>query len=225
MPVHIVQRGRQRKAVFFEAEDYQAYLTWLGDAATKYDCQVHAYCLMTNHVHILASPAKTDGITKMMQFVGRHYVPFINRKYGWSGSIWEGRYKSSLIDAEDYLLACMRYIELNPVTAEMVNHSAKYMWSSYHGNANGSADALLTPHGVYQSLGEGEDRLIAYRRLFDAHQDQLNDAALEIRATSQTGTPLGNSRFSKQVEAALGVKVGQSRRGRPSGYLAKKSGR
>ncbi len=219
IPVHVVQRGRSREAVFFDEEDYKAYLTWLLDAAEKYQCRIHAYCLMTNHVHLLLSPTDPDGVTRLMQFIGRHYVPYINRKYGRSGSIWEGRYKSSLVDAESYLLACMRYIELNPVAANMVSNAALYPWSSYQRNAEGKADRLVSPHAVYQSLGSGKSRLRAYADLFSAHQDDISKINDEMRKSWQTGTPLGGDRFRTQVEQALGQKVGQARRGRPAGFV------
>jgi putative transposase len=115
VPVHIVQRGHSRNPVFFEDGDYLAYLAWLKAGAIRYKVAVHAYVLMTNHIHILATPADADGITRMMQYVGRHYVPYINFTYGTSGSLWEGRYKASLVQDETYLLTCMRYIELNPI--------------------------------------------------------------------------------------------------------------
>jgi putative transposase len=154
MPVHIVQRGHSREPVFFEDNDYLAYLRWLKEGAERYKVDIHAYALMTNHIHILATTGDTDGITRMMQYVGRHYVPYINHTYGSSGSIWEGRYKASLIHDEEYLLACMRYIELNPVRADMVRSPAHYRWSSYRCNGQGKEDALITPHALYMALGK-----------------------------------------------------------------------
>lgn len=222
VPVHIVQRGHNRDAVFFEDEDYQVYLGRLLEASRKYDCAVHAYVLMTNHVHLLLTPADVSGPTRLMQHVGRHYVPFINHKYGKSGSIWEGRYKASLIDSEAYLLSCMRYIELNPVRAQMVAHPAEYRWSSYRSNAEGIADNLISVHPLYDALANSVDgRKQAYRELFTNY---LQDKELkQIRDAWQTGTPLGDTRFQEQVERTLGQKVGQARRGRPSGFrLARK---
>lgn len=134
VPLHVVQRGNSREPVFFADADYHAYRRWLKDAADRYRCKIHAYVLMTNHVHILVTPSDTLGVTRMMQYVGRYYVPYINYTYGTSGSIWEGRYKASLIHAEDYLLTCMRYIELNRVRADMVKNPAVYRWSSFRAN-------------------------------------------------------------------------------------------
>ena len=129
-PQHIVQRGHNRTACFFSDEDYHCYLHWLKDAAAKYGCDIHAYALMTNHVHLLVSPRQADSITWMMQSLGRHYAQYLNRTYKRSGSVWEGRFKASVIQAEDYLLTCYRYIELNPVTANMVDDPADYRWTS-----------------------------------------------------------------------------------------------
>jgi putative transposase len=154
IPAHIVQRGHSREPVFFEAGDYQAYLGWLKEAAVRYGCDIHAYVLMTNHVHLLATPAKKDSISRMMQYIGRRYVPYINHTYGTSGSIWEGRFKASLISDEQYLLTCMRYIELNPVRANMVASPAQYRWSSYRYNAQGREDVLVAEHPLYSQLGK-----------------------------------------------------------------------
>lgn len=219
VPSHIVQRGHNREAVFFEPQDYSAYLDWLRQGAMKYACTIQAWCLMTNHVHLLITPSKADGVTRLMQYLGRHYVPYINHKYGRSGSIWEGRFKSSLIDADAYLLACMRYVELNPVTAGMVGHASEYRWSSYRVNALGERDALVTPHEVYERLGPTvTTRAASYEALFGAHQDVSKKEAEDIRRATQTGTPLANDRFRQHIEQVLGQKVGQMRRGRPDGF-------
>ena len=215
MPVHVVQRGNNKQAIFFDDADYKAYLKWLREAAEKYDCAIHAYVLMTNHVHILVTPKDTDGISRMMQYVGRRYVPYINQSYGRSGTLWEGRYKSSLIDAESYFLACSRYIEMNPVRADMVKHPSDYLWSSYACNAEGKADNIVQPHALYTALGDSDGvRREAYQVLFQAHVDDKELA--DIRASWQTGTPLGNDRFREEIEAVLGKKVGYHKRGRPA---------
>lgn len=215
IPVHVVQRGHSREPVFFEDSDYRAYLDWLGEAAARYHCAIHAYVLMTNHTHLLATPGDPQGVSRMMQYVGRRYVPYVNATYGTSGSIWEGRYKASLIQDDEYLLTCMRYIELNPVRANMTSTPGQYRWSSYRANAQGREDPLLTPHPLYQSLGRSTtSRQEAYRALFKAHVEgtELKD----IRAAWQTGTPLGNDHFKEKIEKKLKTKVGQARRGRPA---------
>ena len=214
VPAHIVQRGHSREPVFFEKEDYRAYLNWLKEASERYECAIHAYVLMTNHIHILATPKARNSISMLMQYIGRHYVPYINYTYGTSGSIWEGRYKSNIIHDEAYLLTCMRYIELNPVRAAMVKNPGAYQWSSYQANALGKDDELVTPHPLYQALGRNKSqRLAAYKALFKAHID--NEELGVIRASWQTGTPLGNDYFKQKVEDKLKCKVGQARRGRP----------
>jgi len=215
LPVHVVQRGHSREPVFFEDSDYRAYLDWLTEAATRYECAIHAYVLMTNHVHLLVTPRDQEGVSRLMQYVGRRYVPYVNHTYGTSGSIWEGRYKASLIHDEQYLLTCMRYIELNPVRAHMTAGPGQYRWSSYRANVLGREDKLITPHPLYTSLGRSKaDRQEAYRALFKAHLDETD--LKDIRAAWQTGTPLGNDHFKEKVERKLKTKVGQARRGRPA---------
>lgn len=218
IPAHIVQRGHSREPVFFESSDYRAYLDWLKEAAERYDCDIHAYVLMTNHIHLLVTPEAKESISRMMQYVGRRYVPYINHTYGTSGSIWEGRYKASLISDEQYLLNCMRYIELNPVRANMVDSPGQYRWSSYRHNAQGKDDELVNHHPIYTQLDKTiAGRCEAYKTLFKVHLDegQLKD----IRSAWQTGTPLGNEYFREKLESKLKTKVGQNRRGRPDGPL------
>lgn len=214
VPVHIVQRGHSREPVFFEESDYAAYLQWVEEAAERYDCAIHAYVLMTNHVHFLVTPHDKDGVSRMMQYIGRRYVPYINHTYGTSGSIWEGRFKASLIQDDQYLLTCMRYIELNPIRANMVANPSLYRWSSYRSNAQGKDNPLIQPHPVYQQLGKSvKSSCEAYKALFKAHLDAKD--LEDIRAALQTGTPLGNDFFKEKIEKKLKTKIGQDRRGRP----------
>ena len=218
IPVHIVQRGHSREPVFFGNDDYTAYLDWLGQASERYGCAIHAYVLMTNHIHILATPDSQNSISQMMQYLGRHYVPYINHAYGTSGTIWEGRYKASMVHDDEYLLTCMRYIELNPVRANMVKTPGAYRWSSFRANGRGESSTLIQPHSLYHSLGRTrQQRQGAYQDLFKTHIDKK--AVDNIRSAWQTGTPLGNEDFRKKVEAKLKCRVGQSRRGRPGKAL------
>jgi REP-associated tyrosine transposase len=150
IPTHIVQRGHSRSPVFFENEDYLTYLHYLKEGSERYEVSIHAYVLMTNHIHLLSTSADKEGVGRMMQYIGRYYVPYINYKYGSSGSIWEGRYKANLVQNDGYLLTCMRYIELNPVRADMAKSPGTYRWSSYKYNALGKDDKLITPHPVYK---------------------------------------------------------------------------
>ena len=189
-------------------------MKWLKEAAEKYRCKIHAYVLMTNHVHLLVTPDDEMGVSRMMQYVGRYYVPYINHTYVRTGTLWEGRYKSSLIDSAEYLLTCMRYIELNPVRADMVAQPNEYVWSSYAANADGKANLLVEAHEIYTGLAATDaGRQSVYKELFATDIDAAE--LTEIRASWQTGTPLGSDRFREKIEEVLGQNVGQSRRGRP----------
>lgn len=214
VPAHVVQRGNDRQAVFFSDDDYRAYLGWLREAALKHGCAVHAYVLMTNHVHLLLTPETKTSISRMIQHVGRHYVTYVNHQYGRSGTLWEGRHKGSLVHSERYALACYRYIEMNPVRAGMVRSPGEYPWSSYRANAYGRGPTWLQCLSEYRHLGRTDDeRQQAYRELFRTvlEPEQVHD----IRACVQTGTPLGNDRFREQIEGILGRTVGHKRQGRP----------
>ena len=213
-PVHAVQRGHNRSAVFFDDLDYLEYLRCLKQAADSCSCEVHAYVLMSNHVHLLLTPGRADSVGRLFQSIGRHYVRHINSTYRRHGGLWEGRYKSNVIESQAYLLSCMRYIELNPVRAGMVDHPAKYRWSSYASNALGVSNAVISAQAAYVALGRLPDaRQFTYRGLFDRVAD-ADELAL-LRCALQTGTPLGNVRFKMEIESALDLKVGFARRGRP----------
>ncbi|MFG6069791.1 MAG: transposase [Stenotrophomonas indicatrix] len=151
-PQHVVQRGNNRQAVFFNSSDPVNYLGLLRDCAREHKCQVHAYVLMGNHVHLLATPDVSGGLSRMMQAVNRSYVRRVNEREGRTGTLWEGRFHSTLVDTDQYVLACQRYIELNPVRARMVVHPGDYRWSSYRANAQGRANALLVPHSAFQLI-------------------------------------------------------------------------
>ena len=214
VPCHVISRGNNRDACFFAEDDYLFYLACLSDACDKYNVSVHAYVLMTNHVHLLLTPAASDGIPAVMQSVGRRYVQYINKTYRRTGTLWEGRYKASLVDVEDYLLACYRYIELNPVRACMVEHPADYRWSSYAVNAGLKSRGKLLAHDVFQRLGDNsESRSHAYRELFSTELEK--GMIHDIQRASTFSTPLGSSRFREQVERALGRNLGYAKRGRP----------
>ena len=157
IPQHIVQRGNNREACFYAEEDYRRYLDNLQTSAKKYDCRIHAYVLMTNHVHILATPMTEHGVSEMMQTVGRRFVYYMNKTYKRTGTLWEGRFKSSLVDSDCYLFTCMRYIELNPVRASMVDHPSEYKWSRYHTNGLGETNSLIENHPLYVALDSAFD--------------------------------------------------------------------
>jgi putative transposase len=205
IPAHVLQRGNNRQAIFFAENDYRVYLGWLAGAAKRWNCAVHAYVLMTNHVHLLVTPQDAEGISRLMQYVGRRYVPYVNHEYRRTGTLWEGRFKSSLVQARSYLLACYRYIELNPVRAGMVHGPADYAWSSYRTNALGEESPILRAHSDYLALGRSDrERQNAYQTLFATHLDQ--NTIKQMRECLQTGTPLGNARFRAQIEQVLAVR-------------------
>lgn len=223
VPAHVVQRGHNRNDCFFALEDYNYYLRFLGEGLKRYGAELHSYCLMTNHVHLLITPQETDSISRVMQHVGRRYVQYINKTYQRSGTLWEGRHKGSIVDAENYLIACYRYIELNPVTACIVARPEDYLWSSFRCNALGAANELITPHPIFTALGpDAAARHAAYRALFlDRLPSPVRDSIAQCLSANQM---LGGSRFKDQVEAALGCEVGHLRRGRPRGAGGKRGG-
>ena len=198
-PQHVIQRGNNRSVIFVGDEDYQYYLARLKEACKKHQCDIHAYVLMTNHVHLLITPHTENGISKVMQTLGRYYVQYFNDQYRRTGTLWEGRYKATLLDSEQYLLVCSRYIELNPVRANMVKQPEEYPWSSYHANALGKEDSLLVRHEVYQAFGKDvEERCSHYRALFKYH---INEKQLdEIRQATNKAWVLGNDKFRSQIE-------------------------
>lgn len=214
VPLHIVQRGHNREPCFFGEEDYQSYLHWLGVALKEADCQLHAYVLMTNHVHLLLTPRKAIAVPRLLISLGRRYVQYINTTYRRTGTLWDSRYKSSLIQAEAYLLECMRYIELNPMRAAMVEDPAHYRWTSYRSNGLGQANPLITPHPLYTALGENAAiRQNTYRALFQAHLDHT--AVDDIRLALNQNQPLGDSRFYGRIERLTGERRQARPRGRP----------
>ena len=214
VPCHVIQRGNNREACFFAQQDYLFYLGCLGDACYRYHVAVHAYVLMTNHVHLLMTPDDREGISRVMQSIGRRYVQYINKEYQRCGTLWESRHKASLVDAERYLLTCYRYIELNPVAANIVRHPADYPWSSYRHNAFGESNPILIHHDLYRNLGMAEEeRRSRYRTLFSTHLEK-EDIHI-IQSAARFSMPVGDGRFKAQIERALGCSIGQAKRGRP----------
>ena len=216
-PQHIIQRGNNRQPIFAANDDYQVFRDALVEAAARHNLAIHAYVWMTNHVHLLATPGAEDSISKVFQSVGRKYVQYFNFNYKRSGTLWEGRYRATVIDSERYMLTVMRYIELNPVRADMVAHPRDYPWSSYAHNAGGEAGKnvdWLVPHRVYLRLGRTvEDRQEAYRQLFKAAVPKEELTA--IRNSTQKGWALGSKRFVKKVEAVSQRRAASKGVGRP----------
>ena len=202
---HIVQRGADRAVCFRSDTDRIFYLLHLRELSEKFGCTVHAYCLMTNHVHLLVTPTSEGGVQAMMKGLGQRYAQFFNRRYERTGPLWDGRYHSCIAESSYYVLACYRYIELNPVRAGMVSQPADYRWSSYRANADGAEDPLARPHTEFVALGNtSESRKSAYQMMFD----QVMDAPLleSIRASTNGGYPLASYEFTQQL-AAMGVKT------------------
>ena len=214
VPLHLIQRGNNRSACFFAEEDYRRYLDHLAELSEKFCCAVHAYVLMTNHVHLLLTPEKAESASLLMKHLGQRYVQYVNRVYRRSGTLWEGRFRSCLAQEEDYVLACYRYIEMNPVRARMVEHPRQYRWSSYRANAEGASSQLIVPHAQYRALARTTDaRRQAYRALFKAQLDP--QIVKDIRAATNGNYALGSQRFHREVAAILGRRVTPSKAGRP----------
>lgn len=175
VPVHVIQRGNNRQDCFYSTRDYRLFLRWLQEYAVLSACRVHAYVLMNNHVHMLLTPSNADSVGHLMKRLGQQYVQYFNRTYKRSGTLWEGRYRSSLVQEDAYLLACYRYIELNPVRAGIVPDPSQYRWSSYRHNGLGEYSELLSPHQNYLELGRtGSERRKNYRSLFSRGTDPFD---------------------------------------------------
>ena len=214
LPTHIIQRGNNRQACFFADDDYLYFLDHLAQLAKRFRCALHAYVLMTNHFHLLLTSELEVGPSLLMKFVGQRYVQYANRTYRRSGSLWEGRFRSSLVQTQHYLLGCYRYIELNPVRANMVKHPIEYPWSSYAENAEGKPVTWLTPHGEYLALGLDEEaRRAAYRGLFESELDM--ELLRDIRVSTHGGYVIGNDRFRDEIEQALARRAAPRGPGRP----------
>ncbi len=212
--LHVIQRGNDRQAVFFKPDDYARYRDWLIVAAGEYGCAVHAYVLMTNHVHLLVTPSDAQSLPRTMQSLGRRYVRYINWAHRRTGTMWEGRYRAAPIDSDAYFLNCCRYIELNPVRAQMVAHPRDYPWSSYRAHADGAKDPLASEHRLYRTLGRSAaDWQKAYRELF---RGALPVAFVEaLRAATNGGWALGGERFKRQIAKMAGRRAAPLPKGRP----------
>lgn len=194
VPLHVIQRGHDRQQCFFVDEDFVAYRQWLHEEAVIAACQIHAYVLMSNHVHLLMSVEHVEQLAGMMKGLGQRHAQRFNKRHGVSGSPWDGRYKSCLVQTEEYLLTCQRYIELNPVRAGMVRFPGNYKWSSYRSNAEGRHDGVVTPHSVYERLGQDASaRRLAYLGLFQQTLSPMQIA--QIRAAGNRSGVLGDQAF------------------------------
>lgn len=212
VPLHIIQRGNNRLPCFFTEADYLVYLDMLRLAAQQAGCRVHAYVLMTNHVHLLVSPQSGSSPAIMMKMLGERYVPYVNRHRSRSGTLWEGRFRSCLVQDAEYLFVCQRYIELNPVRAGMVNHPLDYRWSSYHANAYGARNNIVEPHALYVALGTDQpERECRYRALFET---EVSSAMVEqVRIATHQNAIFGSEDFMARMAIASGNDVMPRRRG------------
>lgn len=203
IPIHLIQRGNNRSACFHTERDYIIYLDKLRECSKAYKVAIHSYVLMANHVHLLCTPSDTHGISHMMQGLGRYYVRYINSTYKRTGTLWEGRFKACMVNSNRYLLTVSRYIELNPIRAQLVEHPAEYPWSSYMHNALGKKIRLITPHPLYLSLGKNNDeRRFRYTALFDQHIPPFT--LQEIRNAANKAWVLGGGEFKQDIERQLG---------------------
>jgi putative transposase len=214
IPLHIIQRGNNRQACFFSDDDYLFYLECLQEYSQKTNCMIHGYVLMTKHVHLLLTPRDSESVGQLMKRLGQRYVQYVNRTYQRRGTLWEGRYRSCIAQEDNYLLQCLRYIELNPVRAEMVLHPADYRWSSYRTNAEGERNKLINPHFMYEKLGLTDTaRQENYRELF---RYSLEPGMVdEIRKATNGNFVLGNDRFKEEISKVLGRRVQPGKAGRP----------
>ena len=211
-PQHVIQRGNNRDVIFIAKDDYLFYLEKLRESCEKYSCEVHAYVLMTNHVHLLITPHAENGIGKLMQYIGRYYVQYFNHQYRRTGTLWEGRYKATLLDSERYLMTCYRYIELNPVRAGMVGRPGDYPWSSYGFNAIGKPDTVVTPHNLYLRLGRDcVSRQEAYLGLFD--RDLCEETLNDIRQATNRSWMLGSDQFCESIRPLINRQMQPKPRG------------
>jgi len=218
-PHHVIQRGNNRQAIFTSPADYQTLLDLLRINAEKFGVAIHAWVLMTNHFHLLATPQTADALPQMMQAVGRSYVRYFNDAQGRTGTLWEGRYKSTLIQTDRYLLACMAYIDLNPVRAGLVAQAADYAWSSHGHYIGRKTDKLITPHPLYWELGNTPfAREAAYADLVRAGVSDQQRADLTQSALS--GWALGEDDFVADLQKKTARRVAKGLAGRP--VLSKK---
>ena len=212
-PHHVLQIGNDNQLIFRDADDYQRFLAWLKECAREFKIAIHAYVLMPNHFHLLATPASAEGLAQMMQRLGRYYVPWYNVKYSRSGSLFQGRFKTSLIDAERYFMLCSRYVESNPVRSQLVAEARDYPWSSFAHHAGVRPDPVVTDHALYWALGntpfQREAAYIALSQPLSAADMAMLDAAV------LKGWPLGSDAFKADLQQRAKRQVLPAKRGRP----------
>jgi putative transposase len=213
-PHHVIQHGNDRQLIFRDADDHIAFLTWLRQAAKQFKVAIHAYVLMPNHLNLLATPSDDDGLGRMMQWIGRHYVPYFNQKYERTGTLWQGRYRATVIESERYFMTCSAYIELNPVRGGLAVLPADYPWSSYGHHVGMKLDPVITDHALYWALANTPfGREAAYRILLE-HGLSANEE-LSVSEATLKGWALGSDKFKAQLEKKVNRRVQPAKRGRP----------
>ncbi len=214
-PHHVIQRGNNRQSIFKDAADQELMLDLLAEQAKKFQVEIHSYVLMGNHLHLLATPQTQDGLPMMMQAVGRSYVRYFNRRHQRTGTLWEGRYRSTIVQTERYLLACMAYIDLNPVRAGMVAQAGDYPWSSHAHYMGRRSDPLVTPHALYWELGNTPfAREAAYGALVQAGLGAKEREG--ISRSVHSGWVLGEEGFVALLQERTDRRVSKGRAGRPA---------
>lgn len=213
-PHHILQSGNNNQQIFRDDEDYQRFLGWLKESAKEFKVAIHAYVLMPDHLHLLATPTTVEGLAQMMQRVGRYYVPWYNAKYARNGSLFQGRFKTSLIDPERYFLVCSRFIESNAVRSQLVSDPLNYPWSSYLHHAGIKPDPVITDHALVWALGNTPfQREAAYIELSRPSLSQAERDVVE--AALLKGWPLGSDKFKTELQQRAKRQVLPAKRGRP----------
>jgi putative transposase len=211
---HVMQWGHDRQAIFRDSEDYACFLAWLAEAAKQFGVAIHAYALLPDHLHLLATPSDTDGLGRMMQWLGRHYVPYFNRKYHRSGTLWQGRYKATVIESQTYFLTCCSFIELSPVQAGLALEPADYAWTSYLHHIGARHDALITDHSLYWGMGNTPfQREAAHKQMLEQGVSQKDGEAL-LHAVEK-GWLLGSPAFKAEMAKHTTRRVVPGQRGRP----------
>lgn len=206
VPLHIIERGNNRQHCFYAEVDYLVYLDMLATAIDLSKCCVHAYVLMSTHVHALVTPSDTFGAARMMRSVGERYVRYFNKKYERTGTLWDGRYRSCLVHEESYLMVCYRYVELNPVRAGMVADPALYRWSSYRANALSESDDIVRPHPLYDAMGhDARQRQKSYRDLVG--EAIAEDQFALLRDATNNNYACGSLRFRRDMAKVTGQSV------------------
>ncbi|HEX7648539.1 MAG TPA: transposase [Noviherbaspirillum sp.] len=213
-PHQVIQTGIDSQPVFRDDADYQAFLGWLREASRQFKVAIHAYVLLPAEVQLLVSPTDADGLGRMMQWIGRQYVPYFNAKYRRTGTLWQGRYRATVIESAQYFLPCCRYIESEPVRSGLAADPEQYRWSSYVHHAGVQPDPLITDHALYWALGNTPfDREAVYKSLME--QGLSTSEVNLFRTAARKGWPLGSEKFKAELEKQINRRVAPAKRGRP----------